>query len=137
VSYPEAKRKIAIKVLISTQLFLTMCRSRAAMTITEAAAKRLRSLLEKHPESYGVRLSLKQRGCNGLSYQLDYAKERRRFEEEVVSADGRVRVLVDPRAMLHVVGTEMDYVENDLASEFVFRNPNAKGTCGCGESFNV
>ncbi|KAF6005231.1 hypothetical protein CCYA_CCYA01G0291 [Cyanidiococcus yangmingshanensis] len=114
-----------------------MSRQRAAMVITEAASRRLRELLARYPDCYGVRLSLRQRGCNGLSYQLDYARDRRRFEEEVTSTDGKVKVLIDPRAMLHVVGTEMDYVENEVASEFVFRNPNAKGTCGCGESFNV
>ena len=110
---------------------------KAALEITAAAARRLQRLLQTNPSSIGVRLSLKQRGCNGLSYTLTYATERRKFEEEVLTPDGTVRVLIDPRAMLHVVGTQMDFVDNELVSEFVFNNPNEKGRCGCGESFNV
>jgi len=70
-----------------------------------------------------------------LSYTLDYAKEKSKLDEEVVQ-DG-VRIFIDRRAQLSLLGTEMDYIENKLSSEFIFNNPNIKGTCGCGESFSV
>jgi len=78
---------------------------------------------------------VKQKGCNGLTYTLDYTKEKGKFDEEVTQ-DG-VKIYIDSKAQLSLLGTEMDYVEHKLASEFVFNNPNIKGTCGCGESFHV
>ena len=74
-------------------------------------------------------------GCNGLSYVMDYATEAGKFED-VVEEHG-VAVMIEPKAFMHIVGTKMDYVEDELSCEFVFHNPNSKGDCGCGESFNV
>lgn len=106
------------------------------MTVTEAAAQRVRDLLEQRGKpTAGVRIGVRTKGCSGLSYTLEYADERGP-KDEVVETAGVV-LLVDPKATLFLIGTEMDYVEEKLKSGFVFRNPNEKGRCGCGESFHV
>ena len=81
---------------------------------------------------------MRRRGCNGYSYVMNYcedAAEVAKFDEVV--EDNDIRVIVDSKALIFIVGMEMDYVDNEIKSEFVFNNPNAKGTCGCGESFHV
>ncbi len=106
------------------------------MTITDAAADRVKQLLDRRGKpSLGVRIGVKTKGCSGLSYSLEYADEANRFDEVV--EDKGVRVLIDPKAVMFILGTEMDYVEEKMQSGFVFKNPNEKGRCGCGESFHV
>ena len=96
----------------------------------------MKGLLEGQDDDViGIRLNVRTRGCNGLSYVMDYAKSVEKFEDVVEQHD--VKVLIAPKAFMHLVGTKMDYVEDELTSEFVFHNPNSKGECGCGESFNV
>jgi iron-sulfur cluster assembly protein len=113
-----------------------MAERRAPITMTEAAADRVRALLDKRGKpSAGIRIGVRTKGCSGLSYTLEYADERTPFDE-VVEAMG-VTVLIDPKATMFILGTEMDYVEEKLESGFVFRNPNEKAKCGCGESFHV
>ncbi|XP_050528488.1 iron-sulfur cluster assembly 1 homolog, mitochondrial-like [Daktulosphaira vitifoliae] len=109
--------------------------TKAALTLTPSAIKQLKKILSVKPECIGLKIGVKQRGCNGLSYTLDYAEEMHKLDEEVVQ-DG-VRVFIDRKAQLTLLGTEMDYIQTKLSSEFVFYNPNIKGTCGCGESFNI
>src|SRR5687768_14251299 len=108
----------------------------AAINLTAAAVERVKALLDKRGKpSAGIRIGVKTKGCSGLSYTLEFADEKGPMDE-VVQQDG-VTVLIDPKATMFVLGTEMDYVEEKLQSGFVFKNPNEKGRCGCGESFHV
>jgi iron-sulfur cluster assembly accessory protein len=110
--------------------------TKQALTVTDAAAERIRALLaERGKPSAGVRIGVRARGCSGLSYTLEYADEKGKFDEVV--EDKGVTVLIDPKAVMFILGTEMDYVAEKLESGFTFRNPNEKGRCGCGESFHV
>lgn len=110
---------------------------RAAMTLTAAAQERVAELLSRAPEgTVGLRFGIKARGCSGLAYQVEYAKETKKFEEVIELEDGR-RVLIDPPATMFLIGTEVDYATSALESKFVFRNPNEEGRCGCGESFTT
>ncbi|MGF1641612.1 MAG: HesB/IscA family protein [Rhodospirillales bacterium] len=106
------------------------------ITVTPTAVDRVRALLAgRGKPAVGVRVGIRTKGCSGLSYTLEFADEKAPFDE-VVEADG-VTILIDPKATMFILGTEMDYVEGKLESGFVFRNPNEKGRCGCGESFHV
>jgi len=106
------------------------------ITVTSAAVERVKALLAARGKpSVGVRIGIRARGCSGMSYTLEYADEQTPFDE-IVQAEG-VTILIDPKATMFILGTEMDYVEDKLESGFVFRNPNEKGRCGCGESFHV
>lgn len=105
--------------------------------VTPAAATRIKELLASPngEGAIGIRLGVKRRGCNGLSYTLNYAFQKEP-NEEVMESHG-VTIFIEPMALFNVVGTVMDWEETDMSSEFTFQNPNSKGECGCGESFNV
>lgn len=106
------------------------------ITITDTAAERIKYLLSARGKpSVGIKVGVKSGGCSGLSYLIEYADEKGPFDEVVEEKE--VRVLIDPKAVMYLIGTSMDYVEEKLKSGFVFVNPNEKGRCGCGESFNV
>ena len=104
--------------------------------MTEAAAQRIQALLARRGKpSVGIRVGVRSRGCSGLTYTLEYADEKGKFDEVV--EDKGVTILIDPKATMFIIGTEMDFVEDKLQSGFTFRNPNEKGRCGCGKSFHV
>jgi len=106
------------------------------ITISDAAADQIQVLLSSRGKpSEGIRVGVKKGGCSGLAYTIEYADDIQKFEEVV--EDKGVKVIIDPKATLYLIGTEMDYKTEKLQSGFVFVNPNEKGRCGCGESFHV
>jgi iron-sulfur cluster assembly protein len=105
------------------------------MTLTDAAAARVRTILAESPGALGLRLGIKKGGCAGMEYTLDVAEEKGPHEE-VVEHEGAV-VLIEPTAIMYLVGTEMDFQSDKLGSQFVFNNPNQVGSCGCGVSVNL
>ncbi len=108
----------------------------AAVILTPAAEQRITDLMAKAPEgTIGVKLSTPRRGCSGLAYSVDYVNEEARFDEKIETPGGIF--YIDGASVLYLVGSTMDWVEDDFAAGFVFNNPNAKGSCGCGESFTV
>ena len=110
----------------------------APIKLTENAANRIKEMIQDKADTIGVRISVKRRGCNGYSYIMNYARkdDLEIKKDEKVFQHG-INVFVDPKAIFFLLGTEMDYMETELSSEFTFKNPNSKGECGCGESFNV
>lgn len=106
------------------------------MTMTPAAAQRVRSIMaSKGPEVAGLKIGIKKGGCAGMEYTMTWAEQVSRLDE-VVEQDG-ARVIIDPQAVLYLLGTEMDYKVDKLSAQFVFNNPNQKSACGCGESVNL
>jgi iron-sulfur cluster assembly protein len=106
------------------------------MTLTDAAADRVKQLMAKATKPVaGLRVGVKAQGCSGMSYFVEYAEEKKKFEE--VIEDKGVTLFIDPAATMFLIGSEMDYKEDKLQSGFTFTNPNEKGRCGCGESFHV
>ena len=108
----------------------------AAVTLTPNAEERIAKLMASAPEgAIGVKLSTPRRGCSGLAYSVDYVTEEDKFDEKIATPGGAF--YVDGGSLLYLIGSTMDWVEDDFAAGFVFTNPNAKGACGCGESFTV
>jgi iron-sulfur cluster assembly protein len=106
------------------------------MSVTPAAAERAKALIEgRGKPTVGLRIGVRSKGCSGMSYTLEFADKQEPMDEVVET--GGIRLLIDPKASLFLIGTEMDYEEEKLKSGFVFKNPNEKGRCGCGESFHV
>lgn len=106
-----------------------------SVTLTETAATRVKSFLEKRGHGVGLRLSVKRTGCSGYAYVVDFADAV--GEDDHVYASRGVRVVVDEKSLSIVAGTEIDFAKQGLGESFLFRNPNATGECGCGESFAV
>ncbi|MDH5621801.1 MAG: iron-sulfur cluster assembly accessory protein [Gammaproteobacteria bacterium] len=106
-----------------------------AISLTDSAANRVRTYLDKRGAGVGLRLGVTRTGCSGYSYVINYADTI--DARDVVFEDKGVTVIVDPEALPLIDGTEVDFVKNGLNEAFSFRNPNISGECGCGESFNV
>ncbi|KAM4059270.1 iron-sulfur cluster biosynthesis domain-containing protein [Hirsutella rhossiliensis] len=107
---------------------------KAAIRLTPAAVEQLRALLDQ-PEPKLIKVGVRNRGCSGLAYNLEYVDKPGAFDE-TVEQDG-VKVLIDSKALFSIIGSEMDWAEDKLNQRFVFKNPNIKEQCGCGESFMV
>lgn len=108
----------------------------APITLTDAAKDRVRDLLKQRGKpSVGIRIGLKTKGCSGLSYSIEYADDILPTDEKVSFDD--LTLLIDQKAMLFILGTQMDFVVEKMQSGFTFTNPNEKGRCGCGKSFHV
>ena len=106
-----------------------------AISLTESAAQRVKSYLEKRGRGVGLRIGVRRTGCSGWAYLIDYADEI--DSNDVVFEEGDVKVVVDSKSLELIDGTEVDFVKEGLNEAFKFRNPNIKGECGCGESFSV
>ncbi|MBN8912843.1 MAG: iron-sulfur cluster assembly accessory protein [Rhizobiales bacterium] len=108
----------------------------SVLTMTPRAAERVRAIMaSKGPDVAGLKIGVKKGGCAGMEYTMDWTDSIGTFDE-VVEQDG-ARVIVDPQAVLYLLGTEMDYKTDKLSAQFVFNNPNQAGACGCGESVNL
>ena len=106
------------------------------LTVSEAAVAQLVALLaQRGKPSAGVRIGVRTRGCSGLSYTLEYADAQDPADDVVQVGD--IKLFIDPKAVMFLLGTQMDYTKTDLEEGFAFTNPNEKGRCGCGESFHV
>ena len=110
--------------------------SQPILKISDNAAKQIKYLLQKRDkESLGIRVNIKSGGCSGFKYVVEYADQTNPFEEIVKDKD--ISVFIDPKAIMYLIGSKMDFVEERFKSGFVFINPNEKESCGCGKSFNV
>ena len=110
--------------------------SKQVITLSDRAAERVKEIIAQTKEPIvGVRVGVATGGCEGMSYVMEYAKEANPNDEIV--EDKGVKVLIDPKAIMYLLGTEMDYKKEELSSTFVFKNPNETERCGCGESFKI
>ena len=109
---------------------------RQIMALTDRAIEQVKILLQKREKPpIGIRIGVKSGGCSGLKYFVEYADEKRKYDEVVKEQD--LIVFIDPKALMYLIGTKMDYIIGQFKSGFTFSNPNEKGKCGCGSSFNA
>ena len=106
-----------------------------AISLTEAAANHVRRSLEKRGSGEGIRLGVRTTGCSGMAYVLEFVDELQP-DDEVFESFG-MKVIIDPKSLAYIDGTELDFVREGINEGFKFNNPNVRGECGCGESFNV
>ena len=110
--------------------------NKQVIKLSDNAAERIKLIMSKAESSaIGVRVGVKSGGCAGMSYSMEYAKDKKKNDE--VIEDKGVKVFIDPAAIIYLIGTEMDYKTEKFSSQFVFKNPNETERCGCGESFKI
>jgi iron-sulfur cluster assembly protein len=110
--------------------------SKNLLSLSDNAIQQVKNLLiQRGIESFGIRIGVKSGGCSGFKYFLEYADEKAPYDEVIQIED--IVILIDPKALLHIIGTYMDYSENEFHSGFTFTNPNEKAKCGCGKSFSL
>ena len=123
--YDEWRGKIRVKLM-----------SEKIIKLSDSAAARIKEIMSNADEkTIGVRVGVKSGGCAGMSYSMEYAKDKKANDE--IIEDKGVKVFIDPAAIIYLLGTEMDYKKEEFSSQFVFKNPNETERCGCGESFKV
>lgn len=106
------------------------------ISVTDLAVEKIKTLLAKRGKpSLGIRVGVKSGGCSGLAYYIEYADSKNPYDEMI--KDKNVTILIDPKALIYLIGSQMDYSESQFKSGFIFTNPNEKAKCGCGKSFNV
>ena len=106
------------------------------ISITDAAADQIKLLIKKRDRpTLGIKIGVKTGGCSGLTYTFEYAEQEGKFDE--IINDKGVKILVDPKAVMYILGTMLDYADEKVKSGFIFTNPNQKSSCGCGKSFNT
>ena len=106
-----------------------------AVTLSERAAKHVTNFMTKRGKGFGIRLGVKTSGCSGMAYRLEFVDEAE--TEDLIFESNGVKVVIDPKSLAYLDGTELDFVREGLNEGFKFNNPNVKDACGCGESFNV
>mgnify|MGYP001387751067 CR=1 FL=1 len=109
------------------------------ITVTDRATKQIKKIMDSNSNSKktdGILLGIENTGCNGYSYKIDFANKSEVKNYDFILTDG-VKIYIDPKAVMFIIGSEMDYSTDKLSSKFSFNNPNEKGSCGCGESFNI
>ena len=109
--------------------------SKKLLSISKSALDRFKYLLQKKNNiDLMIKLSLVRKGCNGMSYTINYTDKKNKLDE--LCEENGIKLILDNKSLLMLIGTEIDYIKDDIREEFVFKNPKAKGNCGCGESFN-
>lgn len=106
-----------------------------AITLTKKAAERIQTFLLDRGKGVGLRLGVKTSGCSGMAYVLEFSDQIN--EDDIVFDDKQIKIIVDPKSLIYIDGTELDFVKEGLNEGFKFNNPNISSECGCGESFNV
>ena len=106
-----------------------------AVTLSESAARHVSNFIAKRGKGFGIRLGVKTSGCSGMAYKLEFVDATQ--DEDLVFESHGVKVVIDPKSLAYLEGTELDFVKEGLNEGFRFNNPNVKDSCGCGESFNV